>query len=253
MAKDSPPIDALWKRFARDRSDVALRNALAVHYQPLVESLARRLAARLPAQLDVDDLASAGQTGLLDAVHRFDPRRGNHFATFAALRIRGAMIDHLRALDVVPRSRRGRVNRRRLVNAELTHSLARAPCDRELARGLWIEPAELPEWAAPELRSLSRPVADADDAGRQVERAQLVADPRDTRPDRRSGALDGLKPLLRGLAEMDRLIVLLYYAEGLTMKEIGQSLGRSESRISQRHTAIVQQIKTRLRRHANEP
>ena len=244
-AKDRSDEVALWSRYRRRGRDTAARDALAERYLPLVKRHALKLAAGLATSVEVDELVAAGNLGLLDAIASFDPARGTRFETFAPLRIRGAMLDALREADHVSRLGRSRHKALELAAQHLAHRLGRQPTDDELAEALRTDAVSLAAWRAPALHSLERLVFDDDteDATRPVPFAAQLTDQRSHPGHPRREAL---YELVRGLAQIDRLIVLLYYADGQTMSQIGRSLGISESRVSQRHSALIAQLRSRI-------
>lgn len=240
---------AAWWRAYRDTGDQTSRSSLLEHYLPLVRDAAARLHARVPREVDVDDLASCGVFGLIQAVEAYDPDRGARFETYSAPRIRGAMLDGLRAGDWAPRLVRSRA--RKLADAvqSLQARLERAPTREELAKALAIRPEHLEKFcrdARPTgVFSLADALAEGDDA-RTVCLADVLHDSRAADPRATALRLDLHELLTHGLSRTERLVVLLYYIEEMTMKEIGEVLGLSEGRISQMHTEAL----SRLRRLA---
>ena len=237
----------IWARYKRTGSR-KLRNALLEHYLPLVRRAAERVAARLPASVQLDDLVSVGVLGLMDAVDAFDPNRRVRFATFSATRIRGAILDELRAMDWVPRLARS--NARKFADAatRLESELGRAPSDEEVAQRLGLPAGEF-EAVARDARStcglvsLSRRRTDADGEGEHEEITRL-ADPRAGDPEREAQRRMLKQLLTRGLSRAEQLIVTLYYYEDLTMSEIGRALALSESRVSQLHSGLLRRLRT---------
>jgi RNA polymerase sigma factor for flagellar operon FliA len=229
-------IDHSWQRWWSQR-DVRARERLIVHYSPLVKFVAGRLGAGLPNSVDVGDLVGSGVFGLMDAIDRFEPDRGVKFETFAVPRIRGAILDGLRSLDWVPRSVRARSRAVQDAMASLEVRLARSPTDDELAIELGVSPDELQRWlaniAVATVGPLDHVVAMGGDPGPHavIEDAEL----RDT-----------MRHEVRRLPERERTVLALYYDEGLTLSEIGDILGVTESRVSQIHTKAVLQLRSRL-------
>ncbi len=226
------------------------REAEIVRHLPLVQSIVDRIAATLPPNVEREDLFGAGVLGLIDAVDRFDATRENTFSTYAVLRIRGAIIDELRARDWIPRGVRNRARAYQQAVDELLAELDRPPTDAELAARLGVEESRLDEiereaQLASQI-SLETPVGedgrleqtvastdvDTIDPGAALDRGEL----REVLVD----ALDQLK-------EQDRLVLKLYYFEGLYMKEIAAVLGRTESRVCQIHSRLMAVLRGRLR------
>lgn len=229
-------------------------------YSPLIKYLADRLAARLPGHVNRDDLISSGVLGLIDAVDKFDPGRAIMFKTYAEFRIKGAMLDELRALDWVPRSVRKKANQLEKLWQRLEVELGHPPSDEEAAEALGIS---VPEYL--KLLDGARTINILDlDAFKTVDKsgARESRDIYDILAD--ENALDALTALsqsevrdvlaaaIEDLNEKERLVVTLYYHEELTMKEIGQVLGYTESRISQLHTKSLLRLKSKLRRYFEE-
>lgn len=226
------------------------RNRLAVAYLPLVKACAIRLKGRLPRTVELDDLQSAGVIGLMDAIQKFDPGQDVLFTTFAPLRVRGEMLDHLRQNDRAPRLVRDRARKLERAVSRFRQEHGRPPTCDELAEVLKVSPAELErilcDGQVVGLVSLDQAI---DGNARDADGGLLpqISDPRADNPVE-SAQRRSLKELLcRMLSRHEQLIVVLYYYEGMTMKEIGRTLDLSESRVSQMHT----QIKERLRAHLN--
>ena len=230
-------VEELWQGY-KQTGDVELRNRLVVQYSPLVKYVAGRVRSGLPQSVEQSDLISEGVIGLIDAIDRFEPERGLQFQTYAVPRIRGAMVDSLRSSDWVPRSLREKKRDIERAQATLETKLGRTPSDGEVAAELGIAVAELRE----AYRKVSYTnVASIDELGLGDE---LVP----TAPDG-SGDSDMGPELLEAvhqLAQRDQIIVALYYFEGLTLAEIGQVLGVTESRVSQLHTKVTMTLKTKL-------
>ncbi len=218
-------LKELWRRY-KERGDDGARERLVVAYSPLVKFVAGRTGARLPSHVDQADLISYGMIGLIEAMDRFEPRRQIRFETFALQRIRGAIIDELRSLDWVPRSVRSRAREIETANSKLEHELGRAPTDAELAERLKI--------ASSDKVSLLDTIED-----------ESAPDPQaalDT-----SEVKDRLQGAIQDLPERETLVVALYYFENLTLREIGQVLGVTESRVSQLHSKAVLRLRSRLK------
>ncbi len=242
---------ALWLEFRRT-NDKALRDRLILTYAPLVKYVAGRLGSGLPAHVDEGDLVSYGLLGLIGAIERYDPARDIKFETYAISRIKGAIIDELRALDWVPRSVRSRAREIERAIAELEAKLGTAPDDAQIAAKIGISVDELEE----SLTDISRSsIAALDELwsvsgeGDQVSLMDTIEDTQGVRPQE---ALDetemreALAEAISRLPEREKLVVTLYYYEELTLREIGEVLGVTESRISQLHTKAVLRLKSRL-------
>ncbi len=238
-------LEDCWRRWF-DRRDPIARDRIIVHYSPLVKFVAGRVGAGLPNSVDAGDLVSAGVFGLIDAVERFDPERGVKFETFAVPRIRGAVFDGLRALDWVPRSVRSRAREVEGAFQELEGRLGRAPTDEELAAHLKLSAAEFQKWLAAIASTTVGPLDRALVAG--AEPRALTGDVPDSPAMMvEEGEVKRLVRVeLRRLPEREKLVLSLYYDEGLTLAEIGSILGVTESRVSQIHTKAVLHLRARL-------
>jgi RNA polymerase sigma factor for flagellar operon FliA len=242
----------LWRRY-KDDADEKARERLVLAYAPLVKYVAGRMASGLPSHVEEADLISYGLLGLISAIERFDPDREIKFETFAITRIKGSIIDELRSLDWVPRSVRARARQIERANAKLEHQLHRAPTDAEVAAELEMSIEEFQESltrisnssvvALDELWTLS------DSSGDQVSLLDTIQDPDAIDPSAAMDATemkDRLADAIARLPEREKLVVALYYYENLTLREIGEVLGVTESRVSQLHTKAVLRLKSAL-------
>ncbi|HWP33800.1 MAG TPA: RNA polymerase sigma factor WhiG [Solirubrobacterales bacterium] len=242
----------LWRRY-KVEGDASARERLVVAYSPMVKFVAGRLGAGLPSHVDDADLISYGLMGLIGAIERFEPERGIKFETFAMTRIRGAIIDELRSLDWVPRSVRARAREIEAAQAKLEHELQRAPSEAELAARLGITEDELQtsllEIANSSVYALDELWTVSDSSGDQVSLLDTISDPRADDPQESlasSEIKDRLTEAIGSLPEREQLVVALYYYENLTLREIGEVLGVTESRVSQLHTKAVMRLKSGL-------
>jgi RNA polymerase sigma factor for flagellar operon FliA len=222
-------------------------------YSPLVKYVAGRMASGLPAHVEEADLISYGLLGLISAVERFEPEREIKFETFAVTRIKGAIIDELRSLDWVPRSVRAKAREIERTNAKLEHQLQRAPTDKEMADALQTSvedfQATLTQIANSSIVALDELWTLSDASGDQVSLLDTIEDPRAADPSREldtSEMRDRLADAVARLPEREKLVVALYYYENLTLREIGEVLGVTESRVSQLHTKAVLRLKSGL-------
>lgn len=244
-------VSALWERY-KVADDTAARDKLILNYSPLVKYVAGRLASSLPQSVDTADLISYGIFGLIDAIEKYDPGRAIKFETYAIARIKGAIIDELRAMDWVPRSVRSRAREIEQAYIKLENELKRVPSDEEIAAQIGVTPDEYQEiltklsytsvvsfeelWVGNDREEGQSGVASIKDETAEdpvaifenVEMRDILADAIDRLPER------------------EKTVIALYYYEGLTLKEIGQVLGVTESRVSQLHTKAVLRLRARM-------
>jgi RNA polymerase sigma factor for flagellar operon FliA len=244
----------LWRRYKEDGDDRA-RERLVVAYSPLVKFIAGRMASSLPSHVDEADLVSYGLLGLIGAIERFDLEREIKFETFAVARVKGAIIDELRSLDWVPRSVRSRARDIEKAHAALEGELGRPPTDEEMATKLEMDVeqfnAALLEIANSSILALDDlwTFADPDGGGGQISVLDTIRDPAaaDPEAEAQTGLLkDQLADAIESLPERERLVIALYYYENLTLREIGEVLGVTESRVSQLHTKAVLALRSRF-------
>ena len=242
----------LWKRY-RSAGDERARERLVVAYSPLVKYVSGRMASGLPAHVDEADLISYGLVGLISAIERFEPDREIKFETYAITRIRGAIIDELRALDWVPRSVRARAREIERANVKLEHKLQRAPTDEEMAAELEIGVDEFQESlmqiSNSTIAALDELWTVSDASGDQVSLLDTLQDPDAPDPARvmdQTDLKDRVADAIARLPEREKLVIALYYYENLTLREIGEVLGVTESRISQLHTKAVLRLRSRM-------
>ena len=245
----------LWQEHCKDRSSLTIRNRLIEIYLPLVKYHAQRVWSRLPDGVELDDLVSAGVFGLMDAIDAFDLGRGVKFETYCVPRIRGAMLDELRSTDWVPRLVRSKANRLNEATKTLEDALGRAPTEQELAERLQL-PAKEVEKMMLEANvvnqiSLNKKWYETD-SYKDVSEIDIIDDKKGEDPTRRIQKGDLLRLVTKGLNRNERLIIILYYYEELTMKEIGGTLGLSESRVSQMHSSIVARLQEQLGKRRTE-
>ena len=242
-SKAAADIEALWSSYKKEQ-DIEQRNALIEHYLPLVRLVAGRLAIGLPSHVDRDDLLSSGFFGLLDAIERYDPTRRNKFETYAGVRIRGAMLDYLRAKDWMPVTMRQRIRKYSDVSAQLASELGREATDEEIRERMGIGEKEyrvmLRELGAATLIPLDDYLAGggekaAEDGGPS---AQLEA----------TEIKETLAAAIDRLPEKEPIVVSLYYYDELTLKEISKILHLTEARISQLHSKAVFRLRGSLAR-----
>ena len=245
----------IWKAYKADPTSTALRNRLVEEYLPLVKYNGERIWSRLPDGVELDDLISAGVFGLMDAIDSFDLTRGVKFETYCVPRIRGAMLDELRTMDWVPRLVRSKASKLQEATKQLETTLGRHPTDQELATHMGLSMPDLErmmlEASAVNLISLNKKWYETD-SYKDVREIDILEDKKGEDPTRRIQKADLMRLVTKGLNRNERLIIILYYYEELTMKEIGATLDLSESRVSQMHSSIVQRLQSQLGRRRPE-
>ena len=248
----SDELAEIWRSF-KTTNDKILRDRLILTYAPLVKYVAGKLGTWLPAHVEEGDLISYGLLGLIGAIERFDPERDIKFETYAISRIRGSMIDELRSLDWVPRSVRSRAREIERAMAELENRLRRAPTDEEVAEELGITVSEFEE----SLTQISRSSVVALDelwttssaSGDSAALIDTLEDPNADDPTRKLSDGEVKKALANAITRLpdrEKLVIMLYYYEELTLREIGEVLTVTESRVSQLHTKAILRLKVRL-------
>ena len=242
----------LWRDY-RATDSPELREQLILRYAPLVKYVAGRMAVGMPSHVDRRDLASYGMFGLLDAIDKFDVDSGNRFETYASRRVRGAIVDELRSMDWVPRSVRRKARAIERAIATLQQQLDRAPTDEELAEELGIDPETLADHltqvSMTSIAALDGALSGAD--GDTITVIDTVVDDDQVTPDQ---AVDeqALRELLRSavgrLSDREQQVLALYYFEGMTLKQVGEILGVTESRVCQIHSKSILSLRGRLER-----
>jgi RNA polymerase sigma factor for flagellar operon FliA len=241
-------IPQVWLAY-RETGNVEYRNRLVERFLSLVKYNAERIWARLPDGVELDDLISAGTFGLMDAIDAFDLNRGVKFETYCVPRIRGAMLDELRTMDWVPRLVRSKSSKMEIARKALEAEYGRPPRPDELAARLGITLDQLAEYVseatAVSLVSLNKKWYETD-SYKDVREIDILEDKKAEDPTNRLQNRDLMKLVTKGLNRNERLIIILYYYEDMTMKEIGATLDLSESRVSQMHSSIVSRLQSQL-------
>ena len=229
------------------------REEVIKRYSPMIKYVANRIAMRLPPHIEVDDLISVGVLGLMDAISKYDSSRGAKFKTYAEFRVRGAILDELRAMDWVPRSIRQKASNVDKVVQSLQAKLSRSPEDEEVAKEMGIS---LDQFHDTLNETKSIPIFSLEDlgiakeSGEQQSLLDCLAGKADADPQTQIRLIE-LKEIIAkaidALPEKERLMVSLYYYEELTMKEIGAVLEITESRVSQIHSKAVYRLRTKLK------
>ncbi len=251
---DDMPMREVWVEYQRTRSK-EIRNFLMEKFLQLVRYNAEKIYARLPDEVDIQDLMSAGLFGLMDAIDAYDLERGVKFETYCAPRIRGAILDELRAMDWVPRLVRHRTAKVETVRQKFEKENGRRPTDGELASNLDVQGEEFDkikrDSVSVSTRSLSRRCFQSD-GSKDVREIDLIKDEGQINPFIEMQRRDVKDLMTKGLSRAERLIVILYYYEEMTMKEIGATLDLSESRVSQMHSSILARLKAQMLHRSKE-
>jgi RNA polymerase sigma factor for flagellar operon FliA len=245
----SEDVAQVWLDFKADQTRRDLRNQLMEKYFSIVRYHGERVWSRLPDGVELDDLISAGIFGLMDAIKAYDLYRGVKFETYCVPRIRGAMVDELRSMDWVPRLVRSKATKLTAGTKLMEDRLGRVPTEIELAEHMELTVTELEKMMrdanAVSLISLNKKWYQTD-SEKDVSEIDVLDDKKSEDPTRRGQKYDLLRLVTKGLNRNERLIIILYYYEELTMKEIGQTLNLSESRVSQMHSSLVQRLRGQL-------
>jgi RNA polymerase sigma factor for flagellar operon FliA len=251
---DQRPIQDIWVEYQTTKTEM-LRNYLMEKFLPLVRFNAERIYSRLPDEVDIEDLHSAGLFGLMDAIDAYDLDRNVKFETYCAPRIRGAILDELRAMDWVPRLVRSRSAKVESARQKFEMRNGRRPTDAELADFLQLPPEEFEkvkrDSSAVGTHSITRKFASSDGT-RELREIDVVKDEDGGNPLHEMQRRDLKDMITKGLSRAERLIVILYYYEGMTMKEIGATLDLSESRVSQMHSSILARLKAQMQHRTPE-
>ena len=250
--------DGLWAAY-KDAATREVRDQLILHYSPLVKYVAGRVAVGLPQNVEQADLVSYGIFGLIDAIEKFDPARGYKFETYAIARIKGAILDELRSIDWVPRSVRAKARSLEKAYAKLEAQLHRTPTDDELAAELGMSEEQLhailSQISFVGLVALDEMLSVGGDRGESLSLGDTIADGNDGPVA--AYEVEEMRHILADainrMPEREKIVLTLYYYEGLTLAEIGQVLGVTESRVCQIHTKAVLQLRSRIAASEREP
>ena len=248
------PIEEVWVEYKKTGTE-RIRNFLMERYLDIVRYTAERMHMRLPSEVDVEDLMSAGLFGLMDAIDAYDLERGVKFETYCAQRIRGAIFDELRAMDWVPRLVRSRTAKVEKARKGLEMELGRKPTDKEIATRLEVNPSEFEKLCKDSkpvgVVSLNRKWFETD-SNKDIREIDVIHDNKQENPLSEIQRKDLKLLITKGLSRAERLIVILYYYEEMTMKEIGLTLDLSESRVSQMHSSILLRLKAQMQHRTKD-
>ena len=253
-SKQHTDIEDVWEQF-RETHDDHFRNLLMEHYSHLVKSTAKRMHRKLPENVELDDLISAGNFGLMGAINTYDPDREIKFETYGPSRIKGSILDDLREKDWLPRLVRQRANQLAKARQLLKARLGRRPTAKETAAELKMDMAEFKRLKrytnVASMLSLDTKYTDTEnDEG--VSKADIILDKKSQDPLIEAQKRDLKNFITKDLRSYEKLILTLYYYEGMTMKEIGLTLGLSESRVCQLHSSILARLKAQMNKSEKE-
>jgi len=251
---DDIPMPDIWRMYKEDPRE-ELRNFLIEKFLTLVKYNAERIYKRLPDEVDLQDLMSAGLFGLMDAINAYDLERGVKFETYCAQRITGAILDELRSMDWVPRLVRHRTSKVESARQQIQMEFGRKASDKEIATKLDIDNNEFIKYkrdsSSVSVTSITRKCYQSE-GSRELREIDVIKDEHQTSPVKLIQRQDLKELMTKGLTRAERLIVVLYYYEGMTMKEIGTTLDLSESRVSQMHSSILARLKAQMQHRMRE-
>ena len=241
-------LTALWEKYLADKSDKSARDTLIVQYIYLVRYAVGRVKVSLPATISVEDIAGYGVEGLINAIERFSPQKNTRFETYALIRIRGSILDRIRSQDFLPRSVRKKIKDIKQAAEILKQQLGRTPTTTEIANYLDMEPEKVSQIMSEDVvvTSIYDKRGSSDDS---MEIIDTIEDSNKLNPQEQmeeKNVKTDLQRALQRLPERERVLMVLYYQENMTMKEIGETLGMSESRVCQLHAQSIMKLKNIL-------
>ncbi len=241
-------LTALWEEYLKDKTNKAARDTLIVQYIYLIRYVVGRVKVTLPATISIEDIAGYGVEGLINAIERYSPQKNTRFETYALIRIRGAILDRIRAQDFLPRSVRKKIKDIKAAQEKLKQDLGRMPTTTEVANYLDMEPDKVNQLLAEDttMTSLYDKRGNTDDS---VEIIDTIQDENKLNPQEKAeeqNVKQELEKALKRLPERERVIMVLYYQENMTLKEIGETINMSESRVCQLHAQGIMKLKNIL-------
>ena len=241
-------LTALWGEYFKDKTKKSVRDALIVQYIYLIRYVVGRVKVTLPAAISVEDIAGYGVEGLINAIERYSPQKNTRFETYALIRIRGAIIDRIRAQDFLPRSVRKKIKEIKQAQEQLKQELGRTPTTTEVANLLEMDPEKVNQLLSEDtvMTSIYDKKGSSDDS---MEIIDTIQDTNKLNPQGQTeekNVKQKLEKAVRRLPERERVIMVLYYQENMTLKEIGQTLNMSESRVCQLHAQSIMKLKNIL-------
>ena len=239
---------ALWQEYLNDKTNKTARDTLIVQYIYLIRYVVGRVKVTLPATISIEDIAGYGVEGLINAIERYSPQKNTRFETYALIRIRGAILDRIRAQDFLPRSVRKKIKDIKVAQEKLKQELGRMPTTTEVANYLDMEPEKVSQLLSEDatITSLYDKRGNTDDS---VEIIDTIQDENKLNPQENAeeqNVKQQLEKALKRLPERERIIMVLYYQENMTLKEIGETINMSESRVCQLHAQGIMKLKNIL-------
>lgn len=241
-------LASLWETYLNDKTNKSARDMLIVQYIYLIRYVVGRVKVTLPATISIEDIAGYGVEGLINAIERYSPQKNTRFETYALIRIRGAILDRIRSQDFLPRSVRKKIKDIKLAQEHLKQELGRMPTTQEVAQYIDMEPEKVIQLLSEDttMTSLYDKKGSNDDS---VEIIDTLEDTNKLNPQEQAeekNVKQELEKALLRLPERERVIMVLYYQENLTLKEIGETIGMSESRVCQLHAQAIMKLKNIL-------
>jgi len=247
-------LESLWLEYLKDKSNRKLRDELIVQYIYLTRYVIGRVKVSLPTSYSIEDITSYGVEGLIDAIEKFSPDKGARFETYAIMRIRGTIIDKIRSQDWIPRSTRKRIKDIKVTAEQLKQKLGRAPTSSEIGACLGLEKEKVDAILA-EDTSISSLYEKKGSSEESIEIIDTIEDKNSINPLEKLEEKDTKKELqyaLKNLPERERMIMVLYYHENMTLKEIGETINISESRVCQLHAQAIMKLRNILSSNRSE-
>ncbi len=241
-------LTALWEEYFKDKTNKEARDTLIVQYIYLIRYVVGRVKVTLPATISIEDIAGYGVEGLINAIERYSPQKNTRFETYALIRIRGAILDKIRSEDFLPRSVRKKLKEIKNAQEELKQTLGRMPTTAEVAQALDMEPEKVTQILSEDatMTSIYDKKGNTDDS---VEIIDTIQDTHKLNPQEQMEEKNvkyELEKALKRLPERERIIMVLYYQENMTLKEIGATINMSESRVCQLHAQAIMKLKNIL-------
>ena len=241
-------LTALWGEYLKDKTNKSIRDTLIVQYIYLIRYVVGRVKVTLPSTISIEDIAGYGVEGLINAIERYSPQKNTRFETYALIRIRGAILDRIRAQDFLPRSVRKKIKDIKNAQEHLKQELGRMPTTTEVASYLDMDPDKVLQLLSEDttMTSLYDKIGNTDDS---VEIIDTIQDTNKLNPQEQAeeqNVKQELEKALKRLPERERIIMVLYYQENMTLKEIGSTINMSESRVCQLHAQAIMKLKNIL-------